>query len=145
VPLCFLYFRKGETIMGNWKILEDCKYTKSDEWIRVEGAEGVVGITDYAQDQLSDLVFVELPQAGSKLEAGAILGVVESVKAAADLKLPASGEVVAANEALESNPEVINSDPYGAGWIARIKLSNPAELDSLMTADAYKAYCEERE
>lgn len=130
--------------MSSWKVPADCKYTKTDEWIRVEGAEAVVGLSDYAQSQLSDLVFIELPKIGAKVEAGKTFGVVESVKAASDLNMPASGEVIAVNNALESGPEAMNSDPYGGGWIARIKLSNPAELDSLMDAAAYEAYCTER-
>lgn len=130
--------------MGNWKIPADCKYTKSDEWIRIDGDEGVVGITDYAQDQLSDLVFVELPNIGAKMDASAVFGVVESVKAAADLSLPVSGEVIAVNTALENTPDMMNSDPYGNGWIVRIKVSNPAELGALMDAASYATYCDER-
>ena len=125
-------------------IAKDLLYTKDDEWIRVEGDEGVVGITDYAQDALSDIVYVELPAAGDSFSTGETFGVVESVKAASDLFMPVSGEIVAANEALPDNPEAVNSDPYGEGWMVRIKLADPGELASLMDADAYAAYCEER-
>lgn len=130
--------------MSNWKTPADCKYTKTDEWIRPEGGEGVIGLTDYAQSQLSDLVFIELPKVGAKFEAGKTFGVVESVKAASDLSMPAGGEVIAVNSALESAPETMNSDSFGEGWIIRIKLANPAELDSLMDSTAYAAYCQER-
>lgn len=130
--------------MANWNIPSDCKYTKSDEWIRPEGAEALVGLTDYAQSQLSDLVFIELPKVGAKFEAGKAFGVVESVKAASDLNMPASGEVVAANSDLESAPDTMNQDPYGKGWVIRIKLSNPAELEGLMDSSAYTSYCEGR-
>ncbi len=131
--------------MGDWKFPTDCKYTQTDEWIRQEGNEALIGITDYAQDKLSDLVYVELPNVGDVLSQGDTLGVVESVKAASDVKMPAGGEIVAVNSDLGDAPETINADPYGKGWIARIKLSNPSELDGLMDAAAYSAYCNERE
>ncbi len=130
--------------MGDWKAPTDCKYTKTDEWVRVENGEGVVGITDFAQSQLSDLVYVELPHVGDTVKAGDEIGVVESVKAAAPLKSPVSGEVVAVNEALEGSESTINQDPFGSGWIVRIRLSNPAEMDDLMDAAAYQQYCDER-
>src|SRR5574341_2570521 len=118
--------------MGNWNIPADRKYTKSDEWIKLEGDEALVGITDYAQDQLSDLVFIELPNVGKSFAAGKAFAVVESVKAAADVNMPASGEVVAVNTALGDAPETVNSAPYGNGWFVRIKVSAPSELDALM-------------
>ncbi len=130
--------------MGDWKAPEDCKYTKTDEWIRVEGTEGVVGITDYAQDQLSDLVFVEFPEVGDQFAVGKDCGAVESVKASAPIKLPVSGEVIAVNSALEGNEGIINEDPYGKGWLVRIKITNPAELDQLMDAAAYINYVNSR-
>ena len=130
--------------MASVNIPTDCKYTKTDEWIRAEGAEAVIGLSDYAQSQLSDLVFIELPKVGAKFEAGKSFGVVESVKAASDVNMPAGGEVVAVNGDLESAPDTMNSDPYGKGWIVRIKLSNPAELSALMDSAAYAAYCEQR-
>jgi glycine cleavage system H protein len=127
-----------------WSVPENAKYLESDEWIRVEGGEAVIGITDYAQDKLSDVVFVELPDVGKTFAKGAVFGVVESVKAAADLKMPAGGEVVAVNDALVDTPETVNEDPFGAGWMVRIKLSDPAELDGLLDSAAYAKHSEER-
>jgi len=120
-------------------------YTKEDEWLKVEGDEGTIGLTDYAQDALSDIVYVELPDAGDSVGAGETFGVVESVKAASDMYAPVSGEVAAVNEAILDAPETLNTDPYGEGWMVKIKLSDPAELEDLMDAAAYTAYCEERE
>lgn len=125
-------------------IKSDALYTKEDEWLLVDGEEGVVGITDYAQDSLSDIVYLELPGEGDAFEIGDTFGVVESVKAAADLMMPVGGEVLAINEALMDEPEAINSDPYGS-WLVKIKISDLAELDQLMDAEAYQAYCDERE
>ncbi|RMG98586.1 MAG: glycine cleavage system protein GcvH [Chloroflexi bacterium] len=122
----------------------DLRYTKDDEWVRVEGDEVVVGITDYAQDALSDIVYLELPNAGDFFGIGEVFGVVESVKAAADLYMPVSGDVVAVNEALIDTPELINEDPYGAAWMIRVKMSEPEQLDELMDAEAYRAHCEAR-
>lgn len=122
----------------------DLLYTKDDEWIRVDGAEAVVGITDYAQDSLSDIVFVELPDPGDTFGGGDIFGTVESVKAAADLYMPIDGEVLESNERLLDAPELINSSPYEDGWMIRIKLEDESQLADLMNADAYKAYCDER-
>ena len=121
----------------------DLKYTKEDEWISIDGDIATVGITDYAQDSLADLVYFELPEVGDTLSAGDEFGVVESVKAAADLYAPLSGEVVEINEALTDAPEMANSDPYGA-WIVKIKISDPTEVDNLIDAAAYQAWCEER-
>jgi glycine cleavage system H protein len=126
------------------KILDDLYYTDDDEWIRVEGDEATVGITDHAQDSLSDIVFLELPSPGDTFGMGDPFGVVESVKAAADLMLPVAGEVTEVNEDLMDTPEAVNSDPYGS-WMVKIKMSNPSQLDGLMDADAYSKYCEERE
>jgi glycine cleavage system H protein len=126
-------------------IREGLLYTKEDEWVKVEGDEGTVGITDYAQDALSDIVYVELPDVGDSVEAGETFGVVESVKAASDLYSPVSGEVTAANEAILDAPEILNDDPYGAGWMVKIKLSDTSQLEGLMDSDAYTTYCEERE
>lgn len=131
--------------MGEWKTLSGAKYTKSDEWVKADGEEAVIGLTDYAQDQLSDLVYVELPAVGDSFGQGDVFGVVESVKAAADVNMPVGGEVIAVNEDLEDAPEVINGDPYTEGWIIRIKLADASELDGLMDEDAYAAYCQERE
>ena len=120
-------------------------YSDHDEWIRVEGDEIVTGITDYAQDQLSDIVYVELPEVGDHYEAGDAYGVVESVKAASDVYMPAAGEVIAVNSDLEDEPEVVNEDPYGKGWFVRIKVDNAAGLDGLMDAAAYKSHIAARE
>ena len=117
----------------------ELKYTKEHEWIRVEGEEPVVGITDYAQSQLGDIVFVECETVGDALEAGETFGTVEAVKTVSDLYLPVAGEVLEFNEELEGEPELVNKDPYGKGWIVKIKISDETELDGLLNADAYKA------
>lgn len=125
-------------------IPSDLLYTDDDEWLRVEGDEAAVGVTDHAQDSLSDIVYLELPSEGDVFAMGDPFGVVESVKAAADLMLPVAGEIVAVNEDLMDAPEGINSDPYGS-WMVRIKISDASELKNLKDAAAYTAYCEERE
>ena len=117
----------------------ELRYTKDHEWIRVEGDEAVVGITQYAADQLGDIVFVELPDAGRSLEQHATFGVVESVKAVSDLYAPIGGEVTEANGELSGQPELVNSDPYGKGWMLRVRIADPAQLDSLLDATAYDA------
>ena len=117
----------------------ELKYTKEHEWIRVEGEEAVVGITDYAQSQLGDIVFVECETVGDALEAGETFGTVEAVKTVSDLYLPVAGEVLEFNEELEGEPELVNKDPYGKGWIVKIKISDETELDGLLNADAYNA------
>ena len=117
----------------------ELKYTKEHGWIRVEGEEAVVGITDYAQSQLGDIVFVECETVGDALEAGETFGTVEAVKTVSDLYLPVAGEVLEFNEELEGEPELVNKDPYGRGWIVKIKISDETELDGLLNADAYKA------
>ena len=117
----------------------ELKYTKEHEWIRVEGEEAVVGITDYAQSQLGDIVFVECETVGDALEAGETFGTVEAVKTVSDLYLPVAGEVLEFNEELEGEHELVNKDPYGKGWIVKIKISDETELDGLLNADAYKA------
>jgi len=124
------------------KVDPNCRYTRSHEWIRVEGDEGVTGITDYAQGELSDIVYVELPEPGDSFEKGQVYATVESVKAASDCYLPVGGEILAINEALEDAPELVNNDPYGEAWFARIQIADPAELDDLMDAAAYQAFCE---
>ena len=116
----------------------ELKYTKEHEWIRVEGEEAVVGITDYAQSQLGDIVFVECETVGDALEAGETFGTVEAVKTVSDLYLPVAGEVLEFNEELEGEPELVNKDPYGKGWIVKIKISDETELDGPLNADAYK-------
>ncbi len=117
----------------------ELKYTKEHEWIRVEGEEAVVGITDYAQSQLGDIVFVECETVGDELEAGDTFGTIEAVKTVSDLYLPVGGEVLEFNGALEDEPELVNKDPYGKGWIVKIKVSNETEIDGLLNAEAYKA------
>lgn len=126
------------------KIQPELRYAKTDEWVRVEGDEAVIGISDYAQDALSDIVYVEVPSAGDNFSAGDVFGVVESVKAASDVLMPIDGEVIAANDAAVDSPESLNSDPYGA-WLVRIRMSDPSQLDELMDAQAYEAYCATRE
>ena len=130
--------------MTDYNIPDNNRYTKTDEWLRLDGAEALVGLTDYAQSQLSDLVFIELPKVGAKLNAGAAFGVVESVKAASDLNMPVGGEVIAVNSALESAPDTMNQDPYGKGWIVRIRPANPSDIDGLMDAASYTDYCAQR-
>lgn len=121
----------------------DLKYTLNDEWIR---ADGTIGLTDYAQDQLSDIVYVEFSgAAGSQIAKGAGFASVESVKAAADVYMPVDGEILETNTELPAKPETINSDPYGAGWLAKIKISDAGQLESLMDAAAYEKFCQERQ
>ncbi len=125
-------------------IRNELKYVASHEWIRDEGDGTVtIGITDHAQDLLGDVVFVELPEVGSDVASGDDAGVVESVKAASDVYVPVSGEIVEVNDLLEDSPELVNSDPYGDGWFFRIKLSDASELDDLLDADAYGELCED--
>lgn len=119
-----------------------CRYNESHEWIRVEGDEAVIGISDYAQAELNDIVYVELPEVGEALEKGEEFGSVESVKAASELYMPASGEVIAVNETLEDTPELINQAPFGKGWMIRVKLAAPDEIDELLDVKAYQALCE---
>lgn len=118
-------------------IPESLFYTKDHEWLKCEGNEALVGITDYAQSELGDLIFAELPSVGDAFEMDATFGTVEAVKAVSEVFLPISGEVIAVNAELSDKPELINEDPYGAGWMVRIRMSNPAELDGLMNAEAY--------
>ena len=118
------------------------KYTKDHEWIRVEGDVGTVGITPYAQEQLGDVVFVELPEVGRKAEQGKEIAVVESVKAASEIFAPVSGEVVESNKALPEQPATVNSDPLGAGWFFKLRLADKGQIDKLMDEAAYKAFCE---
>ena len=124
---------------------KDLKYTKTHEWIRVNGDEGVVGVTFYAQDQLGDIVFVELPEVGSQVTQGEAFCVVESVKAVSDCYSPVSGEVVKVNDSLATQPELINSDPYQDGWIMVVKIADQAELDELMDVEAYGKHVSEAE
>lgn len=128
------------------KFPSELRYTHNDEWIRVEGEAATVGLTDYAQDQLSDIVYVDFSAApGAKVTKGSSFGTVESVKAAADVYMPVDAEVVEVNKALQQKPETLNKDPYGAAWLARIKVTDASQLDSLLDAAAYEKFCQERQ
>lgn len=116
----------------------ELRYTKDHEWIRVDGTTGIIGITDYAQGELGDVVFVELPAKGTRLVQGKAFGTIEAVKAVSELYAPVSGEVLEANKSVQDTPEVVNKDPYGNGWMIKVKLENPKAADVLLTMDAYK-------
>ena len=124
------------------EVPKDLLYTPEHEWIRVDGKNAVIGITQFAQEQLGDIVFVELPEVGSQLEKESPFGVVESVKTVSDLYAPASGKVTKVNKDLETNPEIVNSGPYDAGWIVEIELSDEKDLESLLDPDAYTEQCQ---
>ena len=128
--------------MADWNTPDNLLYMDSDEWILVEGDTATIGISDYAQDALNDIVFVELPAVGDTFDKGDAFGTVESVKAASDLNMPVAGEIVEVNESLEETPETINADPYTDGWIIKIKVSG--EVEGLMNAEEYAAYCADR-
>ena len=119
---------------------ENLRYTKEHEWVRVEGDIGIIGITFHAQKELGDIVYVDLPKVGASTQQGKAIGSVESVKAVSDLYTPVSGEVVEVNPLLAESPEILNSDPYGSGWLGKIKLSDPGEAGKLLTAAEYQAY-----
>ncbi len=119
------------------------KYSREHEWVRVEGNIAVIGITDFAQSELGDVVYVELPEAGTEVEANNTFGVVESVKAVSDLFAPVTGVVVEANTTLEDQPELVNSEPYEDGWMIRVEMKDESELNDLLEADSYRAYTEE--
>ncbi len=121
------------------EIPADLKYAKSHEWLRASGGVATMGITDYAQHELTDVVFVELPEPGRKVKAGEACAVVESVKTASDIYSPVSGEIIDLNQAVVSDPSLVNREPYGGGWFVKIRLSNPAELETLLGADQYRA------
>jgi glycine cleavage system H protein len=123
-------------------IPDNLKYTKDHEWIKVEGDEAVIGITEFAQKELGDIVFIEVETEGESLDAGEAFGTIEAVKTVSDMFMPCDGEVLEFNAELESNPEIVNKDPYGEGWIIRIKVSDAAQLDELIDADAYKELIE---
>jgi len=120
------------------KVPSELRYAKSHEWVRVAGEYATVGITDHAQHELTDIVFVELPEAGKTFKAGEACAVVESVKTASDIYSPLSGQVTEVNKALGDNPELVNSDPYGGGWLYKMKLSNPSEAGALLGAEQYE-------
>lgn len=124
---------------------KELKYQKTDEWVKVEGGIATIGISDYAQDSLSDVVFVEFEvETGDTVKIGATLATIESVKAAAEVVFPVSGTIIEVNEKLPGTPETLNTEPYGKGWLCKVKLSKPEELDSLLDAKAYEAYCQDR-
>ena len=131
--------------MAEYDFPDDLSYSKDDEWLRIEGARVVVGITDYAQKQLGDIVYVELPAVGTTLHQGDVFGVVESVKAVSDLYAPVSGEVVEINAELASRPETVNEDCYGDGWMIALAVDDPAEANELLDAAAYARHVAERE
>ncbi|MEB3862215.1 MAG: glycine cleavage system protein GcvH [Desulfurococcales archaeon] len=128
-----------------FKVPEDLRYTESDEWIRIEGDTIVIGITDYAQKKLKDVVGVELPEVGKVYSRGEVLAVLESIKATGEVYAPVDGEVVEANERLLDEPELVNTDPYGEGWIAKLKPSNPSQLEGLLDAQGYVESVKRRE
>ncbi|MBR5855699.1 MAG: glycine cleavage system protein GcvH [Bacteroidales bacterium] len=117
------------------------KYSKDHEWVKVDGNIATIGISDFAQDQLGDIVFVDIQTEGEDLAAGEVFGAIEAVKTVADALMPVSGKVIEVNAELEGAPESVNTDPYGAGWMIKVEMSNPAELDELMDAEAYEAIC----
>ena len=123
--------------LNEFSFPDNVRYNEDHSWVRIKGDIAVIGITDYAQNQLGDLTFVDLPEEGETLEKGEEFGAVESSKAAVDLILPLSGEVTAINEALEENPRLVNSSPYDEGWMIEVKMEDPEDLESLMTAEAY--------
>ena len=122
---------------------KDLKYDREHEWVRAEGDVAVIGISHFAQDQLGEVVYVDLPSAGDTIAAGDSFGEVESVKSVSELFTPVSGEILEVNDALDDAPETVNEDPYGEGWMIKVKLSDPAEVDSLMDADGYEAFLAE--
>ena len=130
--------------MGDWNVPADLKYAESDEWFRVEGNVVTIGITDYAQDQLNDIVYVEFKEVGDVLAAGDSFGEIESVKAASEVYTVVAGEVIEVNSDLEDSPETVNADPYDAGWMVKLQVEDTSALDGLMDAAAYDKYCDER-
>ena len=122
------------------KILKELKYTESHEWVKVEGDVAVIGVSDYAQSELGDIVFVEMPEVGDEAEKDESCGTIEAVKTVSDLNSPVSGEIVEINEALDDEPTLVNTDCYGEGWIIKVKMSDTSELDDLMDADAYEKF-----
>ena len=130
--------------MGDWNAPTNLKYAESDEWFAVEGGVVTMGITDYAQDQLNDIVYIELKAPGDALAAGDSFGEVESVKAASEMYTAVAGEIIEVNSGLEDAPEVVNADPFGAGWMVKIRAADVSALDGLMDAAAYDSYCDSR-
>jgi glycine cleavage system H protein len=133
-----LSWKKGGVVEASIEIRDDLKYTKEHEWVKLEGETAMVGITDYAQRQLGDVVFVELPQVGTQVEQMKAFGVIEAVKAVSDLFSPITGEVTETNSQLESQSNIINSDPYGEGWIIKVKIKDSKEIDALLSPEDYR-------
>lgn len=124
---------------------KELKYQKTDEWVKVEDGLAIIGISDYAQDALSDVVYIEFNvEVGDNVNVGDTLATIESVKAAADVNIPVNGEIVEVNEGLTETPEILNSDPFGEGWLIKVKLADNSSLDQLLDAESYEAYCQER-
>ena len=119
-------------------ILENLKYTKDHEWVKIDGKEAYIGITDFAQHELGDIVYVDISSEGATLEQDEVFGSIEAVKTVSDLLMPVSGEILAFNVEIEAEPSLINTDPYSEGWIIKVKMTNPSEIDGLLTADQYK-------
>ncbi|MDE2819630.1 MAG: glycine cleavage system protein GcvH [Chloroflexota bacterium] len=130
--------------MGEWKVPAELRYAETDEWFAVDGDVVTIGITDYAQDQLNDIVYVEFRDPGDSIDAGDSFGEVESVKAASELYSAVDGEIIEVNAALEDSPEIVNADPFGAGWMVKIRAEDLSALQALMDAAAYDAYCDSR-
>ena len=130
--------------MGDWKVPAELKYAKTDEWFSVDGNVVTIGITDYAQDQLNDIVYVEFKDPGDSIAADESFGEVESVKAASEMYSAVGGEIIEVNAALEDSPEVVNADPFGAGWMVKIRADDQSALDAMMDAASYDAYCDSR-
>lgn len=124
---------------------DDFYYTKDHEWIKIQGNTGIIGITEYAQKQLGDIVYIELPEIGDRFEAGDPIGSIESVKAVSEVFCPVSGEIKEVNEKVATEPDLVNSDAHGAGWLVKIKIEDKSELDDLMDSDEYQEYIEEKE
>jgi glycine cleavage system H protein len=120
------------------KILDNLFYTEDHEWLKVEGNEAIIGVTDFAQDQLGDIVYIEVETVGETIEKGETFGTIEAVKTVSDMFMPVSGEILEFNPGIESSPEVVNKDPYGEGWIVKIKMTDPAQVNDLLKADKYK-------
>jgi len=129
----------GKRKKENMNFPAELKYTKDHEWVRIEGDEAVIGITDFAQRELGDIVFVDINTVGDEVDANEVFGTIEAVKTVSDLFMPVSATVLAVNDAIDSSPELVNSDPYGEGWIIRVKLTAPGDVDGLLSSEQYKA------
>lgn len=132
--------KKSESLktISNMKVPENLKYTKDHEWLRVEGSTGYVGVTDFAQGELGDIVFIEIETLGETLKRDEVFGTIEAVKTVSDMFMPVSGEILEINPALEDSPDLVNKDPYGKGWMVKIKISDASEIKELLTAEKYK-------